>query len=61
MAEDTNIAYRLRERGLESAPVINGRIDPESWVIVDFDSLDEDTAKDLRGMASAMTYAQRVN
>lgn len=61
MAEDTNIAYRLRERGLESAPVIDGRIDPESWVIVDFDSLDEDTAKDLRGMASAMTYAQRVN
>lgn len=61
MAEDTNIAYRLRERGLESAPVINGRIDPESWVIVDFESLDEDTAKDLRGMASAMTYAQRVN
>lgn len=61
MAEDTNTAYRLRERGLESAPVINGRIDPESWVIVDFDSLDEDTAKDLRGMASAMTYAQRVN
>lgn len=61
MAEDTNTAYRLRERGLESAPVINGRIDPESWALVDFDSLDEDTAKDLRGMASAMTYAQRVN
>jgi len=61
MAQDTNTAYRLRERGLESAPVINGRIDPESWAIVDFSTLDEDTAKDLRGMQSAMTYAQRID
>jgi len=61
MAQDTNTAYRLRERGLESAPVINGWIDPESWAIVDFSTLDEDTAKDLRGMQSAMTYAQRID
>lgn len=61
MTQDTNTAYRLRERGLESAPVINSRIDPESWTLVDFDLLDEDTAKDLRGMMSAMTYATRVD
>lgn len=61
MAQDTNIAYRLRERGLESAPVVNGQIDPKSWAVVDFDALDEDTAKDLRGMMSAMHYAQRID
>jgi len=61
MSQDTDIAYRLRERGLESAPVINGRIDPESWAVVDFDKLDDTTAKDLRDMMSAMHYAQRID
>ena len=61
MTQDTNTAYRLRERGLESAPVIDGRIDPKSWVVVDFNKLDAATAKDLRGMMSAIHYAQRTD
>jgi len=59
--KDTNTAYRLRERGLESAPVINGRVNPEDWTVVDFDKMDEAIAKDLRGMMSAMHYAQRID
>jgi hypothetical protein len=61
MTQDTNTAYRLRERGLESAPVVDGRIDPKSWAIVDFSTLDAATAKNLRGMMSAIHYAQRTD
>jgi len=61
MTKDTDIAYRLRGRGIESAPVINGRIDPESWTLIDLDVLTEAEAAYVRVMRDAMIHSQRVD